>query len=152
MKRLIRHGVFETNSSSSHSISIARGAKIYETLPVNEDGYVVATPGMYGWEQRVYGDPQGKLDYAYTFIGEEDNDERKAELFKMLEEVIVEHVGCKGVLYNTIDDKYYAGGYVDHQSAIYEDGDCLRAFASKETLKEFLFNPDSYVETDNDNH
>lgn len=152
MKRLIRHGVFETNSSSCHSISIARGAKIYDTLDVNEDGYVVVTPGEYGWEERTYYDPQEKIDYVYTFIMGENDDSQRQHYLKMLEEVVTEHVGCKGVIYDTLDDKYCPDGYVDHQSAIYEGGSCLEALKSKEALKELLFNPDSYVETDNDNH
>lgn len=49
MLKLIRTGVFETNSSSNHSLSLNYGEKkrVYDTLPVNEDGSVIVDCGGY---------------------------------------------------------------------------------------------------------
>lgn len=153
MKKLIRHGVFETNSSSCHSISIARGAQLYDTLEPDMNGIIVITPGEYGWEERQLFDPEEKASYALTFANTGAGQDEIDRMTNMLIEVIKKHTGCKQVVFDTIttwgDDGY---GYIDHQSAAYENGDCLEAFQSKENLKELLFNPSSYIETDNDNH
>jgi len=59
----------------------------------------------------------------------------------MLEEVIEEVTGATEVLFNLSDS------YIDHQSH-----DVVgKAFESKETLKEFIFNPKSVLRTGNDN-
>lgn len=147
MKRLIRHGVFETNSSSSHSISIARGANIYETLKVDIHGCVRIKPGEFGWDEERFYEPEDKASYAMAYAANQPS----RDCFEMLEEVIKEHTGCKTVIFDKVKTEGERSpdyGYIDHQS----DDVCMDAFASKETLKEFLFNPDSYVETDNDNH
>lgn len=142
MKQLIRHGVFETNSSSCHSISIARGAKIYETLKVDIYGCVRIKPMEFGWERERYYEPEEKASYAMAYAANRPS----GECLEMLDQVIKEQTGSKTVYFG--EDNCRNFGYIDHQSADV----CARAFESKEALKEFLFNPDSYVETDNDNH
>jgi hypothetical protein len=42
----------------------------------------------------------------------------------------------------------YEWGYIDHQSSDV----CNEAFESDTTLRDFIFNPASYVRTDNGNH
>ena len=48
--KLIRHNVFETNSSSTHSISVVAGAKVYDTIYPNEDGCIDLAPEYFGWD------------------------------------------------------------------------------------------------------
>jgi hypothetical protein len=133
----IREGIYETNSSSSHSIYIASSNKntIYDTIVPDENGVIKLTGGDFGWEEEKYYSAIEKANYAAQDVY------RNQELSDMLAEVISEVCGAKIV---AID----AQGYIDHQS----QGNSHNAFSDKDTLKEFLFNPNSYVETDNDNH
>ena len=151
MKRLIRNGVFETNSSSSHTVCVSRGAKVYDTIAPDIHGVVTIEPGEFGWEREVYYDPQTKASYAMAFAGDAKNSQ---ELLAMLEKVIKDHTMCNTVVLKAEKDWQGLDSYgdIDHQSGPHEGGDCWKAFESEQALKDFLFGPDSYVETDNDNH
>lgn len=66
--KVIRNGVFETNSSSSHSISIKRNTKgVYDTyLPLNNRGLFELTFGdnyNFGWGYATYNSLPAKLNY-----------------------------------------------------------------------------------------
>lgn len=64
----IRLGLFETNSSSTHSIFIAPSSEgIYETLYVHK-GTVHLTGGEFGWEYKKYNDAKTKANYAAVFL------------------------------------------------------------------------------------
>ncbi len=138
MKKQIRASVFETNSSSSHSISIASGEQVgvYDTIVPNADGEIVLTGGHFGWEWVKCNDAIIKANYAAV-----DNPNRNAERQGMLEEVLKEHTGAKEIVFALGDS------YIDHQSV----GTSHDAFASKQTLKDFIFSPNSWLFTGNDN-
>ena len=53
----IRHGVFETNSSSTHSISINSRNTLYESITPDENDTVKLTVGQFGWDWNRYNDP-----------------------------------------------------------------------------------------------
>jgi hypothetical protein len=130
-----RHSVFETNSSSTHSISICHNVSgVYDTLPIN-NGVVHIYGGEFGWEQETYYFAESKADYCAQYAHDDP------ELCQMLKEVIMEVTGATDVIIEV-------NGYIDHQSFDVP----ARAFKDKDTLKDFIFNPDSYFETDNDNH
>lgn len=132
----IRHSVFETNSSSTHSISInALGTNnIINKLPV-EDGVVKIYEGEFGWEQESYTDSAIKASYCFVYA------KRDPQKLAMLSEVITNEMQAP-VEFIATDD-----GYIDHQS--WEI--CKEAFESKENLRNFIFNPNSVLTTDNDN-
>ena len=131
----IRHNVFETNSSSSHSISISSECNgILETLPV-ENGVVTISGGSFHREWARYNDSATKATYAYEFAKEASED-----LLAMFVDVIKEHTGAKEVKFN---EEVYGG--IDHQSGPGEGGDAFNAFADKETLKNWIFNPFSWL-------
>src|ERR1035437_5327565 len=120
--KIIRHSVFETNSSSSHSISIADKCEVYQTIYPNGDGEIILEGGDFGWENDFYSDSWTKANYcAQDGIDDE-----------MLERVIKNHTGAKKVIINLGD---YCS--IDHQSI----GTSEAAFESDETLKRFLFSP-----------
>jgi len=144
----IRKSVFETNSSSTHSISIAKDNKdgIYDTITPTDDGYIVLTGGEFGWEWKKYTDPLTKANYCAV------DSFNISKRMKMLFEVLKEHTGAKRVIIdfnNSIfdDSNRFDHSYVDHQS----HGTSSKAFKSKKTLKEFIFNPNSILMTGNDN-
>lgn len=138
----IRHSVFETNSSSTHSVSIASDSDgILESLYPNEKGILLLKGGEFGWEWEKYNDAETKANYCAVFAKDSE------ELTELLHNVIKEHTGAKEVKF--LDEGNI--GYIDHQSNFGEGGDALKVFDSPETLKNFIFNPRSWLFTGNDN-
>lgn len=64
MKTQIRRGVFETNSSSVHSISIIKD-DFKSSLPIQ---FTIDCDGMFGWEVYTYDSPENKAAYLYQAI------------------------------------------------------------------------------------
>ena len=136
MKRQIRRGVFETNSSSTHSIAIPKKC--------NSVSYMSFDIGEFGWDWEEV-DP---ADYLYTAIYElsETEDEAKEKIEK-LENILKEngidyklgkvkahtwHSECSDRDFYSLDD-----GYIDHAYELRElvdgllnDGDKLIRFIS----------------------
>ena len=62
--RKIRHGVFETNSSSSHSLVIRRDVELSPfNIPLNDKGFVTWKFRYFGWEYEVLDWQEDKLSY-----------------------------------------------------------------------------------------
>lgn len=76
MKRQIRRGVFETNSSSTHAICIAKG-------DYNLSKYIDFTIGEFGWENNEYDDLYSKASYLITAILSFDKDKADDYLRKL---------------------------------------------------------------------
>ena len=145
----IRIGMFETNSSSTHVISIPSDCVIDDTIPADEDGKIVIEPGSYQWEWEVYDDAYMKASYCLTYIlvaFKKESDEAKRRL-KMLEEVIAEQTGKEVVLITQSPDDDYFFAAIDHQSVDVAEP----VFKDKETLRRFIFSRKAYLATGNDN-
>jgi len=155
MTAQIRKNVFETNSSSSHSLTMAKGDIVAQPFDktVLRAGQVYLSKHEYGWEWHRYYSAHAKADYLFTQLFEsetissgkpeavtqalrEDN-----EKFDMLCRVIEEHTGVKVYV------EPGTTGYVDHDS----HGVGLELFESEKQLHQFLFSPTSFVQTGNDN-
>lgn len=174
-----RISVFETNSSSCHSISIAKGSKdvLYDTIEPNEKGEVILDLHReFGWNYEEYNDPMSKANYLFIYIMDwsnlfewEDQYVKKEgketklsvqELFdkyvkdstfwKIFETVILYHTKGKKIKLSFSYDGYYEYGYIDHDSV--ENEDLHYLFENPKLMKEFLFNPNSILIIDNDNH
>jgi hypothetical protein len=153
-----RHLVFETNSSSTHSISIAASSDgVYDTIPVDDDGVVHLHGGNFGWEWDRYNDAETKANYcaidAYnkyseTYNGPIVTDEVVEARIQMLKEVIMEVTGAIEVVFDFTVNEWdnNNNAFIDHQSS----GTAHEAFENKETLKDFIFNPASVLWTGND--
>lgn len=155
-KKQIRSNVFETNSSSSHSLTLSQEALVPAPFPpqVLRRGYVDISLGEFGWEWQRYYDPIAKLSYLATQVtdGHVPEDcpdnmdvstyEHNQEL-QMLGQVVKEHTGC--------EMRIYGSGYIDHQSAKSDGANGMELFDDKEKLKRFIFDANSYIETGNDN-
>lgn len=154
----IRTGVFETNSSSTHSVSICRATDgIYDTLPVDDAGVLTLTGGQFGWEEETYYDAQTKANYAAVFCSPEVEPAFVAKAERMREllvNVLKQHTGAREIVFNfSLEDYNHPHhSYIDHQSAIIEGGDAGAVFESEDVLKDFIFNTRSSLTTDNDNH
>jgi hypothetical protein len=130
MKKLIRNGVFETNSSSSHSISIADETKqfVLDTLYPDQNGVITLNGGEFGWEWFKHNDAETKANYAAQALG----------LNSSLVDVIKEQTGASEVIIDVED------GYIDHDSYGLVP-------TNKEELRNFIFNKNSWLFGGNDN-
>ena len=150
MKKIqYRAGVFETNSSSSHSVAISSisAGEIDLSLIPSENGLIYLMPENYdfGWEWVVYNDAATKAIYAWIDHGKQgvhvnrndggvDIDITNTKVGK----VICEQTGAEKVYVpKYIEDD----SYIDHQSSGTTPDDLLN----------FIFNKKSYLFTGNDN-
>lgn len=158
----IRHSVFETNSSSTHSITIAHGKIANNNIPVDRDGFIHTELGEFGWEVWDYKDQAGRLSYLVTMLAVKSDVEtywykdRSAQdiveevmetrEFEKLSDEIGRHARCKGVVIDPSE------GYIDHQS--HEDYRSFQDFLDEcgTNVVEFVFGRGNIVHTDNDNH
>lgn len=133
----IRNRVFETNSSSTHSICISN-------KPQDEDYFVhdrlVIYTGKFGWEIEKHFDFATKASYLLTYVHHYGSP-RDEELLKS----IIEEYTNKEVLFQTDDDDY-----IDHQSAKVA-GDLFTNENCRYLIEQFLFCSSSFLQTSNDN-
>lgn len=176
--KVTRSSVFETNSSSSHSLTICDKGKL--SIPT----YLDFVCGEFGWEHEKWYDSQSKLSYVLTgvqyavrsmFPKMPVNENRDASFYKsdayknwmeQCDAIVKSNVyisWIKDVLKGLnieyypedigSDSEYFRFGYIDHQSTdliynIFSKDEC----EFKTNFINFVFNPSSYLETDNDNH
>jgi hypothetical protein len=136
MKKLIRHGVYETNSSSSHSVSIGLQESkefLLDTLYPDQDGIITIEGGEYGWEWFKHNDAATKASYAAQQFSHDD------EKLQILKEVIMEQTGAEDVVFEDLKN-----GYIDHDSSGIID-------SNKTILRDFIFNKNSWLFGGNDN-
>lgn len=155
MNTVTRHSVFETNSSSSHSISIVGGNYRPDKIPL-EDGICRVYGGEFGWGIDQYNDAATKASYCLVYAfgdtwndGDGDRAPVYPEKLETLRAVIAKQTGAEVVF----DMSGY--NYIDHQSRENDDwrkATAETAFASEQALRDFIFNPASELLIDNDNH
>lgn len=152
MKIQIRSGVFETNSSSQHSLVISKVRE--EPTKKQLNGYF----GEYGWGYEELTTQEEKLSYILTrmamSIVEDNSDIReldkllKSPIFKKFDELVQIMTGF-GINMDEclLSNRYYGGrfGYIDHQSV-----DVLDEYTLEE-LVDIIFS-ESKIIIDNDNH
>lgn len=161
VKTKIRRNVFESNSSSSHSLTVNKCGSTGK-LEVDEyENKVITHFGEFGWGYDTYTDPETKLSYLVTMLIETNCDcfsiEELCETddFKAINDVVAEHCECSGILIDEEITKKSWGdwadheGYIDHQSVmnitkLLNNYDC--------TIEEFIFDPGIELIIDNDNH
>lgn len=118
MKCRIRKGVFETNSSSMHSLVIKGEKKINrEQLKINENGFIEVETDDYTWGYFILETVQEKLNYVvackineddlYLFTNDSENNSKHLKRlaragieFIKLEEMLCEITGAKGIEVN----------------------------------------------------
>lgn len=137
-----RQGAFETNSSSTHSITINSKNVLFDSITPDSYGVINLFGGQFGWEWETYDAPIVKANYcAIHALGDLAQTE-------MLVNVIKVHTGAKEVkIHASLDYDNRNRSYIDHQSV----GTANDAFESEETLKNFIFNRYSILYTGNDN-
>ncbi len=144
MKRQIRRGIFETNSSSTHAICITQKDVDIRGLPT----HITFTHGDFGWAFDIHKDTRTKASYLYQAICDlyykdnEAKDEKINTIASLLREYNIE---CE---FEPDEDKEYGDGYIDH---VDETVDFVNTVLSdSDELIRYLFG-DSFLVIGNDN-
>lgn len=137
----IRNNVFETNSSSSHSIHISEEVELLDTsLTPNHEGTVILEGGQFGWGFDKFEDASTKANYLSIQDSGVDRE--------LLVQAIKEQTSAKEVKFFGVDDydsQYWS--YIDHQSS-----GTASELDTVEKIKNFIFNLKCVLYIDNDNH
>jgi len=147
----IRRSVFETNSSSMHSVSIS---DVDHLVTYNEP--IFGRFGEFGWGYEELTSVEDKLSYVLTSIQYYDSSDEytieNSQFYIWLNEMVKDFTGFEIDLKINYGD-FHPIGYVDHQSINilneYWDGDEIKF---KENMKELIFNQKYKIIIDNDNH
>jgi len=160
----IRSGFVSNSSSSSFIVitSITSGDYIHKLRKKFEGQSLVIDKDFgeteFGWQFEKYSDFGSKIIFAYLqaaymTIYRKDTDSGQQWL-NMLEKVIKDKLKISEIVWNISAEYDSPEGkdhaYIDHQSASYE-GKNTDMFDDENSLTNFLFNPQSYIETGNDN-
>lgn len=143
----IREGIFETNSSSTHVLSVTakhmNELKIPETVYVDEDV-------EFGWENETYDDVSSKLSYLYILCDYYKNGDQNTKESPNWIRIcaLLEVIGVKNIKYDKDEDNKW-GGYIDHGNEAY--GFLEELLKMPDLLYSFLFSDSSFIETGNDN-
>lgn len=166
--KLIRHGVFETNSSSAHSLAYTNKVlRDYEykinpseclkdsrfrltEMPEEYRSYTYMPLYFddYGWSGKRLKSPAQKLSYLLTSVyeyktwGEMYSDPFFKQVLKWLTELGIE------LEYEYPGDEEKIDGSIDHQSY---NVVCKQMFSTKEDLLTYLFNDAITIYIENDN-
>lgn len=138
--RQVRQGVFETNSSSTHSLCITKN-NLLDSLESRVDFRLKD----YGWEESIYKDTRNKANYLYTALC--NNGEH--ELILIISDTLKKHkIECT---FEDPDDSKYGGckAYIDHNDCL--SGELTELCKDENMLLRFLFSSESFIITGNDN-
>ena len=124
-----RTRLFETNSSSMHSIAVSSRDRGYDyDLPITDDGTLYVEFGEFGWGPDILQDPLEKLSYYITdqFGGYGHDDKSFEDVVRDILENqqmkdLIEILKAKVPGFKKLElgpaSEGYRFGYVDHQSS-----------------------------------
>lgn len=135
--KTIRRNTFETNSSSTHCLTVGSGEKEFPKL--DNDGNLEIWLGEYGWEIDEYYALCDRISYVFSCLYDyKDSNSSLNKLFNDLLDYIKNQTGANEIIFKATDY------YVDHG-----DEHLILDF---DWLIDFMFNKGGYFTTDNDNH
>jgi hypothetical protein len=132
--KIIRHNVFETNSSATHSITINKHTCVYDTLTPYYDGVLLFRGREFSRWSNEAQNVLDKCNYIVTSLFTTKAPWDAIEKLGQFERVVKEHTGATEIVYASNIDQYYVEDY---------DGEVENL--SDEDLKDFLFNPQSNI-------
>ena len=146
----IRRGVFETNSSSTHSICITESNKKLDMLTRLD-----FTLGNFGWQVQTLRKPEEKAAYLYTAIwsiyDKKTANKKTNELYEMLSEEEVECSFARPEFTEYGKYLWLENGSIDHSGEYGLRDFVEKTLGNKRRLLRFLFSEESFILTGNDN-
>lgn len=139
MKRQIRRNVFETNSSSTHSICITKNDILDE-----KRNWITFYTGEFGWEHETLYSITSKASYLYTAILYLEKYGDYEGLLDKLKSILNEN----NIEYEFIEPEN-DWWYIDHCGNLIDFINDILNDESK--LMRYLFSSDSFIITGNDN-
>lgn len=140
----IRNNLFETNSSSVHAICWSKNNdwEIPDTLHF--------TFGEYGWDNEMLATTYELASYLYTALCSIYEDKELSDYKNYIYDTLGRY-GCECTFAepSTAKWRYFDYGYIDHSHELLPFIESLRA--SEKKLLKFLFSPESFIMTGNDN-
>ena len=140
----IRNNVFETNSSSTHSITVGENKnRKYDILPitVNPDW----NKG-FGWQFEIWDTTKEKLAYMIRCLVHYDfNEDNLQDKIKPIQE----RLHNLGIDFELPTYKEYTNGYVDYKDWYRKEIENI--YKDDDTLLTFLLSDSSYIVGGNDN-
>lgn len=137
----IRKGIFETNSSSSHSFSMGPEGRFGAVLPMGSDGVIHVPEDEWDTSSGKTNDSLSKLSYLLAFaytIGSWDEDGSDFEKYRdFIYKVVMDFTGATGI-------DWTPDSTIDHQSTDIIDP---RDLLDPEFIKEFVFNEGTWIYT-----
>lgn len=102
MKRVIRYGVFESNSSAVHSLTISKDGLEISKLIMDKDGYILTDFGDFGdYDMGITSFDQAmKLSYIATecyYLNHWDDDIEDSYVWRNICDAICKYTGARGV-------------------------------------------------------
>lgn len=147
MRKQIRHNVFETNSSSVHSLVYANGNLEPSELNMDGLGVIHISLGDFGKSYHVYKRQSEKLSYLLTcvyYLADCDAGNIYSHFeFDKIQRAICSYTGARAI---EIDN---SEGYIDHQSVPYDEISIIDTNHQNEIIN-YVFNKDVWLETDCD--
>jgi hypothetical protein len=175
----IRNKVFETNSSSTHSVSIENSSLVKDPSNLGQDFYkkIPIQFGEFGWEDREYTDQLTKFKYLCTMWWLLEGQRCKniedlilTEGYQLLNKAIKDNCNNEGLTitketgivvqmsYDNKPELDIAYGYIDHQSMPWSPNKdevfTLKRWLKQEaeaSAEDFIFSKDVVLKTSNDN-
>ena len=157
MKKKIRKGVFETNSSSTHSYTLSDKMSFDSTLVPDDKGTIHIDGGYFGWNKEKHNDAATKASYLAvrcTYSGNYDN----------FLAAIMEQTDCEEVKFNFEIQKSLYTRRDDKGDVVVGEDDRIKDYdfgidhgcehdmpTTKEDIKNFIFNKNCWLTTGNDN-
>lgn len=140
----IRNNVFETNSSSTHSITVGKNKNgEYNILPITVSP---AWHGEFGWEFETWDTIEEKLAYMIRCLVCYDyNKDNLQDKIRPIQEKLHN----LGIDFELPTYEEYMDGYVDHEDWYQEEIEDI--YKDDDTLLTFLLSDSSYIEGGNDN-
>lgn len=149
MKLQIRNQVFETNSSSVHSLVISKDGLETSKLSQDKDGKILVDFGKFGNDYHLYESQEEKLSYLitlcyYTCGGWDVEDVYENSDFQRIEEIVCEYTGATGIkIIGGIEPE------IDHKSQPYNGIEIINVW-DKDEVVSFVFNKNVALKTDCD--
>lgn len=147
MKRQIRNGVFETNSSSVHSLVYSKDGLEPSKFRKYKDGLIRVDFGQFGKEYALYNSQYDKLSYLMTLLSYMHHDLDsiyESYDFDLIKNAVCKHTGAKGIKILNKEEPY-----IDHQSVPYYDIDIINIYDENQIIN-FVFNKNIILKTDCD--